>query len=688
MDTGVYRAQSFVDTVLRNVGLWALLGALVMVAVLALSLLSWRRVVVGFVTVLLSLVTATYVVFLLRGGLDVMVLAGLAVALGLVVDDAVAAASGEVAAPRLYATLIALLAPVPLVFLGGVAESFSRPAILAYALAVLTSTVVSLTVAPALTRMLFRAEPPAAWSSPLGRAAGRAFDRTVPWFVDRARWVSGTVALMIFLPLVALAALMALPRDDARSLLPAPQDRSLLIHWEATPGTSLAEMARVTNSAVRELGSVRGVRHANAELGRAVTSDQVANVDAGEIWVTLADSADYDATVGAIEHVLRGYPGFRSDVLPYPQDRVRAVQEGTADALVVRVYGADLGVLEQKAEELRQRIARVPGVVEPQVQAQSYEPAIDVEVNLQAAQRYGVNPGDVRRTATTYFSGLAVGQLYEEQAVYDVVVKGTPSTLSTPATVADLLIDTPSGDQVRLGDVATVRVAPEPTAIHHDATLRSVDVTADVRGRDVGSVLADVRSQVQSVPMPLEYHAEVLNDLAQQQTRVLQVAGLAAAAAVVAFLLLQAALGSWRLAALVFLTLPLAGAGGVVAASLAGGIVTLGALIGFFTVLGIAARNGVVLVGDYQRLAVGGREAVLAATRARAGQVLLTAAATAAVMLPPLVLGGIPGAELLRPLCAVVLGGLVTSTLLALLVLPALYLRLAPAAQSPVGQEA
>jgi len=187
--------------------------------------------------------------------------------------------------------------------------------------------------------------------------------------------------------------------------------------------------------------------------------------------------------------------------------------------------------------------------------------------------------------------------------------------------------------------------------------------------------------------MPLEYHAEVLNDLAEQQSQSLQVVAMAAGVAIVSFLLLQAALGSWRLAGLVFLSLPLAVAGGVVSASLTGGVMTLGALIGFFTVLGIAARNGVVLVSDYQRLAGGGQEAVLAATRERSGQVVLTAAAIAALTLPPLLLGGIPGAELLRPLCAVVLGGLVSSTLLALVLLPALYLRLAPARQSPVGEE-
>jgi Cu/Ag efflux pump CusA len=700
IDTNVYQAQSFIDTVMRNLGTWTLVGALLLVLVLAVALFSWRLVAIGFVSILASLTAAVYVLYLSGAGFNVMVLAGLAVALGLVIDDAlfdlgrirralaeqrraggdlshmdaVVGAANAVGAPRVYATLIVLLAPLPLVFLGGVAETFSRPAILAYILAVLASTVVALTVAPALALFLLRDETGEPRPSPLAGAGRWLFDRTVPAFVRRPLWAYASVVVLV------LAALVAVPQLGAgRSLLPSPQDRSLLIHWAGAPGTSLTEMQRITTAATKEVATVRGVRDVGANLGRAVTSDQVVNVDSGQIWVTLSDTADYDTTVAAVRRVLDGYPGMRSGLATYPQDQVRTVQSGTSDALVVRVYGVDLDVLHQKAEELRQKISKVSGVVQPRVQPLPVEPTVEVEVNLAAAQRYGLNPGDVRRTATTYFSGLTVGQLYEEQKVFDVVVKGVPTTLSTPAAVADLMIDAPTGDQVRLGDVATVKVVSQPTAITHDATLRSVDVTAGVRGRDLGAVLDDVRAQVRGTPMPLEYHAEVLDNLSRQQVQTLQVAGLGAAVAVLIFLLLQAALGSWRLTGLVFLTLPLAGAGGVVAASIDGGLMTLGALIGFFTVLGIAARNGVVLVSEYQRAA--GPDAVVRATRDRVGSIVLTAAATAVMVLPPVLLGGIPGAEVLHPLAAVVLGGLVTSTLLAVFVLPALYLRFAPAAR-------
>jgi Cu/Ag efflux pump CusA len=238
---------------------------------------------------------------------------------------------------------------------------------------------------------------------------------------------------------------------------------------------------------------------------------------------------------------------------------------------------------------------------------------------------------------------------------------------------------------VRLGDIATVRVAPYPTVIRHDATLRSLDVSAGVRGRDLDAVLGDVKSRIETVQMPLEYHTEVLSDLAEQQSQDLQTAGLAIAVAIGILLLLQAALGSWRLAVLAFLTLPLAGAGGVVAASFVGGVMTLGALIGLFAVVAIAVRNGVVLLSSYQRLASGpgvapDAESILRVTRDRVGAILLTAGGTTAVFLPLVLFGSMAGLEVLFQLAAVVLGGLVTSTLLTVFVLPALYLRLWSAA--------
>jgi Cu/Ag efflux pump CusA len=568
--------------------------------------------------------------------------------------------------PQLYATLIVILAALPLFFLGGIAGAFSQPAVIAYIVAVLSSTVVALTVAPALAFMLLRTEAHQRRTSPLVGGAYRLFDRTFPAYVRRSRWAYATLAVL-FLVLAAGAGAAQL---SGGATFASQQDRSLLIHWESAPGTSLPEMVRITSSAMKELGGVPGVDHIGAQVGRAITSDQVVNVNSGQIWITLSDGADYDRTVAAIQHIVRGYPGLHSDLATYPRDRVRIAELGASDPVVVRIYGADLDVLRSKAEEVRQRISGVQGIVQPHVQTVTEEPTLEVRVNLQLAQKHGINPGDVRRTAATYFSGLLVGNLYQEQKVFDVVVRGTPSLQTGPASLDDMMIDTPSGDDVRLGDIAEVRVVPFPTVIRHDATQRSLDVTAGVGGRDLGAVLSDVRDRVAKVSMPLEYHAEVLSSSAERQDENVQTALLAIGALIGIFLLLQASFGTWRLAAVTLLVLPLSVAGGVLVAFFAGGITTVGALLGLFAVLAIAVRNSVVVLSSLT--AAADLDSITSATRERAGSILLAAAATIAVLIPLVFIGS----ELLRPLASVVIGGLVTSTLLTVFVLPALYLRL------------
>ena len=332
-------------------------------------------------------------------------------------------------------------------------------------------------------------------------------------------------------------------------------------------------------------------------------------------------------------------------------------------------------------------IADVPGVVSPTVEKVVQEPTVEVQVNLRAAEQYGITPGDVRRATATYYAGLPVGSLYEDQKIFDVVVWGTPSARYTPATVSDLLIDTPSGDRVRLGDVATVRVAPAPTVIKHDNISRSLDVTAQVNG-SLSEVTSEVSRRVAALPMPTEYHAEVLGAAEAQLDLRWRIAGLALAVAIGIFLLLQAAFSSWRLAAAVFLTLAVGRRGR--------------------RAVGVLRRRD----RNPRRAGRGGRGhrhrgpqqhpagpqlPAVCRTGATAGVVgadavrprhpragccrsLLTALAVALAFLPLLFLGSTAGTEMLYPLAVVVLGGLVTSTVLALFVLPGLYLWLTRAA--------
>jgi Cu/Ag efflux pump CusA len=278
-------------------------------------------------------------------------------------------------------------------------------------------------------------------------------------------------------------------------------------------------------------------------------------------------------------------------------------------------------------------------------------------------------------------SGIEVGNLFEEQKVFDVMVYGTPDTRHSLTSIQELLIDTPSGGHVRLKETADVRIVPSPTVIKRDAVMRYMDVTANLRGRNHTAVTSDIERYISEIDFPLEYRAELLGEYAEQKAAQKRVLSLAIAAAIVIFLLLQAFFRSWRLATVIFLTLPMALVGGVLAALLSGGtiLLSLGSIIGFITVFGIAVRNGMTLIGRYRNLECNqgepfGAELVQRATRERSAPILMTAVTTGLVLLPLVLFGDIAGLEIAHPMAVVILGGLVTATLLSLGGVPAMYL--------------
>jgi Cu/Ag efflux pump CusA len=432
------------------------------------------------------------------------------------------------------------------------------------------------------------------------------------------------------------------------------------------------------------------VSNVGALVGRAVTSDQAVNVNSAELWVGIDPGADYDATVASVREAVEGYPGLVFDVLTFSKERVEAVLSGTEEDLVVRVYGEDLQVLRAQAREVNEILADTEGVRNPRVKLSAEEPTLEVEIDLAAAERYGIKPGEVRRAAATLLAGIQVGSLFEEQKVFDVVVWGTPETRASLTSIRELPIDTPNGGQVALGDVADVQIRPNPTVIRHEAVSRYIDVAADLSGRSRGSVVSDVERRLEEAEFPLEYHAEVLDQEGRTPKGRLIAVGILAALGVL--LVLQAALGSFRLALLAFAVLPLALTGGALGSLADGGALSLGSLIGFVGVLGIVAQNIILLIKHLQHLERDEREPfgpqlVQRGAQEQLGPVLIAALATGLALLPFVVLGTIPGYELLHPLAVVVLGGLVTSTLISLFVLPALYVRFGLARIDPTTRQ-
>ncbi|HEV7677706.1 MAG TPA: efflux RND transporter permease subunit [Candidatus Dormibacteraeota bacterium] len=698
-DTTIFRQADFIETAIHNLTQALLLGFLLVVLILILFLFEWRVAVISLVSIPLSLLAAMLVLQWRGDTINTMTLAGLVIALGAVVDDAIIDlenilrrvrqhrlagsdvpigriildASLEVRSPIVYATLIIVAAAVPVFLLQGLTGAFFRPLAISYTLAIVASMVVALTVTPALALIMLRRGKVERHVSPLALWLQRRYTSALTRIVPRPRRAYAAFALL------AVAAAFTAPQLG-QSLFPTFKEQDFLIHWITTPGTSAQEEQRIVAQLSRDLRSIPGVQSFGSHIGQAFQGEEIVGVNFGENWIRVDPNVDYDATLAAIHKVVSAYPGLYRDVQTYLNERIEEVLTGAKEPVVVRIYGQDLATLRSKAADVQHRLASISGITDNHVDLQVDTPQVQVEVDLKTAAKYGLKPGDVRRAASTLVAGEEVGDIFRSGKAYDVVVWSTPSTRASVAGISELPIDTPSGTTVRLGDVAKVTVQPVPNVIERENDSRRIDVAANVKGRDLGSVVADVNNAVASVNFPRGYHAELLGEYTERQGAQGQLFGVAVLAALAILLLLQTSFGSWRLAVLIFLTLPMALVGGVLAAFVSGGTISLGALLGFFTVFGIAARNGILLVNHCQHLErvegePFGPGLVLRAARERLSPILMTSLATGLAVVPLVALGDRPGHEIEYPLAIVILGGLVTSTLLNLFVVPSLYLR-------------
>jgi Cu/Ag efflux pump CusA len=634
--------------------------------------------------------------------LNALVLAGLAMGLVAIVDDGVVDAQGAAATLRqrrmngvephaetvlrdtlvatrttmFFALAIAAVIVIPLFFLRGVAAPFVPPAVRAFGVAVVASLLVALVLTPALAILLLPSASVDRREAPVGALLVRGYDRTLGSLTGRPGAVAAGVAALAVVGALMLPLLVG-------STLPSVHDGNVLVDLRAVPGTSLPEMDRIADRMGAELAALPGVADVGAHIGRAISSDQVVGVDAAQLWLRLDPATDYDDALASVGAVVASYPGLDETIKTYADERIAQVLDNTDAPIVVRVYGQDAATLQTQAEQVRDAIAGVQGVADPRIELQQQQPTIDVRVDLAKAEQFGIVPGDVRRAAATLMSGIGVGSLFEEQKVFDVVVWGTPATRASLGSVRDLLIDTTRGGHVRLGDVADVAIAPTAAVITHQDLSRSLDVTANVDGRGAGDVRADIETAIAGMSFPLEYHAElVAADDAETGGSSRAIAVLVATILGV-ILLLQAALGSWRLAAVAALVLPVAAAGSLIAAEVAGGVFSLGSLLGTVAVLVLSMRFGLMLFRQLQQMQRRTGDSLDAAmvrrgARERCIPIATTSFALVVALLPIALSGGVAGAEVIRPAATAIIGGAIASAVLALFALPALYLRFAP----------
>lgn len=701
VDSTIFRPATFIQLSIDHLteALW--LGCLLVVIVLALFLGDWRTTVISLTAIPLSLAVALLLLRWRGETINTMILAGLIIALGEVVDDAiidvenilrrlrqnlalaqprprfqvVLDASIEVRSAVVYASVIIVLVFVPVFFLPGLAGTFFQPLALSYILSIMASLAVALTVTPALCLMLLNVKAAHHRDAWLARTLKTAYRALLPAFARRPG-----LALMILAGAFAFTGWVWHARL-AEEFLPNFKERDFLMHWLEKPNTSVEASTRITIAAAKDLLAVPGVRNQGAHIGRAEVADEVVGPDFTELWISIDPKADYDATIAKVQGVVDGYPGLVRDLLTFLRERIKEVLTGASATVVVRIFGPDLETLRRHAAEVGGVLKEVPGVSALKVESQTLVPQITVRLRPESAALHGLTAGQVRQAVSTLVRGRKVGEVYQDQRVHDVIVWSQPQVRADLTALRELLIETPSGGHVRLADVAEVVIVPTPNAIKREGASRRIDVTCNIAaGRALGEVVRDIETRVGKMNFNAGYHPEVLGEWAERQAAQSRLGWLSLASIAGILVLLFADFQSPRLVLLIALTLPFALIGGVMAAWLGGGVLSLGSLVGFVTVLGIAARNGILLVSHWRHLEkeenhAFSLELVLRGSEERLIPIMMTAATAALALLPLVLKGAVPGNEIERPMALVILGGLVTSTLLNLFFLPALYAR-------------
>tara|TARA_R110002049_G_scaffold4601_5_gene32010 strand:- start:22384 stop:25482 length:3099 start_codon:yes stop_codon:yes gene_type:complete len=697
VDSTIFRPATFIEMSLENLGRSLVIGCILVVVILIAFLWDWRTALISTTAIPLSLVAAALVLTKMGVTINTMVLAGLIIALGEVVDDAiidvenivrrlrlnreagkpksdfrvVLDASVEVRTAVVYGSFVVMLVIMPVFFLDGLSGSFFRPLALAYVLAILVSLVVALTITPAMSLLLLAGRKRVATESPLVRWMKRPYRSVLPALIRRPLFA------LIALATLLIGTIATVPRLG-QEFLPNFQEYDFLMHWVEKPGTSIEAMDRITIRASQELRAIDGVRNFGSHIGRAEVADEVVGPNFTELWISLDRDVDYQSKVAEVQEVVDGYPGLYRDLLTYLRERIKEVLTGASASIVVRIYGDDMDTLRQHAARVRDAIEEVQGVSDLKIEQQVLVPQVDVRLKPAAAAQFGLTPGDVRRAASTLIQGKVVGEVYQKQKVFQVAVWSKPELRSDLSSIREFLIETPTGGHVPLGDVADVTIVPAPNTIKRERASRRIDVTCNVRDRDLGRVARDIESNVSEVSFDSGYHPEFLGEYAAQQRsqRQLLIVGLLSMAGIV--VLLYSEFRTWRHVMLVMLSFVFALVGGVMGVWFGGGILSLGSLVGFITVVGIAVRNGIMMISHYRHLETQeklsfGSELILRGAEERLAPILMTALTAALALLPLIVAGNKPGHEIEYPMALVIVGGLLTSTLMNLFLIPAFY---------------
>jgi CzcA family heavy metal efflux pump len=720
VNTDLFRQATFIESSIRNTTSALLEGALVVMLVVVLFLGSGRASVITLLALPLSLLTAVLALEALGGTINTMTLGGMAIAIGALVDDAIIDvenvvrrlrenhrapaerrrpalevvydASVEVRASIVLATLIILLVFTPIFFLSGVEGRLLHPLGLAFTVALAASLLTALTVTPVLclfllpaSRTVRRGEDPrlVAWLK-------RAYARPLDWGL-RHPWQVAVPSAALF------AASLAAASSMGRNFLPEFNEGALVVGLVTAPGTSLAqsdELARLVEETLMRHPEIAAI---GRRTGRAEEDEHVQGVEASEIDLTLDMEAPArlglprrtkEELLEALRADLAAVGGVQATFGQPISHRIDHMLSGTRASVAVKVFGEDLETLRSLGKAIEASMRAVPGVVDLSTEQQALVPALRVELDRDAIARHGLQVSDAAHALELATSGEVVGRVLEGLNAFDLLVRIRDVGSASAETIAATLVDTPSGAKIPLGVLADLREDRSPNFISREDVQRKIVVMCNVAGRDVRSVVEDIRSAVSgAVTLPPGYYVEYGGQFesAEATARLLTFLGILIVAGIAGLLHLM--FRSARDTVLIMVNLPLALIGGVLGVYLTGGVLSVASIIGFITVFGVAARNGIMMVSHIRHLQrMEGvrdfREAVRRGAMERLAPIVMTALAAGLALVPLALRGDRPGNEILTPMAIVILFGLLSSTLLNMLVVPALFVRFG-AAVSP-----
>lgn len=701
VSTDIFRQQKFIDSSIDNIKKSLYEGALFVIIVLFFFLMNVRTTLISLVTIPLSLLVSVLTLKFIGLTINTMSIGGMAIAIGSLVDDAIVDvenvfkhlrqnrklpeserlpvlevvfnASREVRLPILNSTFIIVVSFVPLFFLTGMEGRMLRPLGIAFITALFASTLVALTLTPVLCSFLLGSEKSdkAGKEPALVRWLQKIYNVALEWVLSHKKLTLGSVAALF-------AVALALFCSFGSSFLPAFNEGSFTINVSTLPGVSLAESDNVGRRAEMLLLSVPEIKTVARKTGRAELDEHAlgANVSEIEAPFELSDRPK-KAVVEEIRHKLGTLPGVNVEIGQPISHRIDAMLSGTRANIAIKLFGTDLNKMFEIGNKIKTEISAIPGVVDLNVEQQVERPQLQIVPKREMLAKYGVTPSEFTDMVEVYLAGRTVSRVYEGNRVFDLTVKADDDSRSTIEAIRDMPVDV-AGGKVPFSQIAEIRSAAGPNTINRENVARKIVISANVSDGDLQGAVNRIRKTINdNVPLPEGYHVEYGGQFesAQSATRTLLVTSLMAI--LVIFLLLYGQFKNVRQASAVLLNLPLALIGGVFAIFFADGIISIPAIIGFISLFGIATRNGMLLIDRYNELRQNGlslHDAVMRGSLDRLNPILMTAL-TSALALIPLALGGdLPGNEIQSPMAKVLLGGLLTSTMLNGFIVPVVYI--------------